>query len=76
MKNLSLKLEEEIFMETEIIVGKVNKNRNRYINEAIEFYNKLYRRKLLASQLRKESGLVAKDSLEVLKEFEAFINED
>ena len=76
MKNLSLKLEEEIFMETEIILGKVNKNRNRYINEAIEFYNKLYRRKLLASQLRKESGLVAKDSLEVLKEFEAFINED
>jgi hypothetical protein len=76
MKNLSLKLEEEIFMETEIIVGKVNKNRNRYINEAVEFYNKLYRRKLLATQLKKESGLVAKDSLEVLKEFERFIDED
>ncbi|MCF8284474.1 MAG: hypothetical protein K9I48_05810 [Sphingobacteriales bacterium] len=76
MKNLSLKLEEEIFMETDIIVGKVNKNRNRYINEAIEFYNKLYRRKLLAAQLKKESGLVAKDSLEVLKEFERFIDED
>ncbi len=76
MKNLSLKLEEEIFMETEIIVGKVNKNRNRYINEAIEFYNKLYRRKLLAIQLKKESGIVVKDSLEVLKEFERFIDED
>ena len=76
MKNLSLKLEEEIFMESEIIVGKVNKNRNRYINEAVEFYNKLYRRKLLATQLKKESGLVAKDSLEVLKEFERFIDED
>jgi hypothetical protein len=76
MKNLSLKLEEEIFMETERIVGKVNKNRNRYINEALEFYNRLYRRKLLAVQLHKESNLVSKDSMEVLAEFEQFLDEN
>ncbi|HRG10542.1 MAG TPA: hypothetical protein PLJ08_18345 [Cyclobacteriaceae bacterium] len=76
MKNLSLKLEDEIFQETEKIVLKVNKNRNRYINEAIEFYNRLHKRRLLSKQLSKESKMVANDSLEVLAEFEKLHNED
>jgi len=76
MKNLSLKLEDDIFQETEKIVTKVKKNRNRYINEAIEFYNRLHRRRLLSKQLNKESKIVAKDSLEVLAEFEKLSDED
>ncbi len=76
MKNLSLKLEDEIFKETEKIVLKVNKNRNRYINEAIEFYNRLHKRGLLSKQLSKESKMVANDSLEILAEFEKLHNED
>ncbi|HCZ35846.1 MAG TPA: hypothetical protein DHV26_07950 [Cytophagales bacterium] len=76
MKNLSLKLEDEIFQETEKIVLKVNKNRNRYINEAIEFYNRLHKRRLLSKQLSKESKMLANDSLEVLAEFEKLHNED
>jgi len=76
MKNLSLKLEDDIFQETEKIVTKVKKNRNRYINEAIEFYNRLHRRKLLAKQLSKESKIVAKDSMVVLAEFEKLNDED
>lgn len=76
MKNLSLKLEDDIFKETEKIITKVKKNRNRYINEAIEFYNRLHRRRLLSKQLSKESKIVAKDSLEVLAEFEKLNNED
>lgn len=76
MKNLSLKLEDDIFQETEKIVIKVKKNRNRYINEAIELYNRLHKRKLLSKQLSKESKIVSKDSLEVLAEFEKLIDED
>jgi len=76
MKNLSLKLEDNIFIETEDIVSKVKKSRNRYINDAIEFYNKVNRRKLLSKKLNKESKLVAEDSLEVLAEFERFERED
>lgn len=76
MKNLSLKLEDDIFLETEKILTKVKKNRNRYINEAIEFYNRLHRRRLLAKQLSKESKIVAMDSLEVLAEFEKLNDED
>lgn len=76
MKNLSLKLEDNIFQETENILAKVHKNRNRYINEALEFYNKLQKRRLLARQLDKESKLVAAESLAVLAEFEMLDNAD
>jgi predicted transcriptional regulator len=76
MKNLSLKLEDDIFQKTEKIVSKTKKNRNRYINEAIELYNRLHERKLLSQQLSKESKLVAKDSLGVLAEFEKLQHED
>ena len=76
MKNLSLKLEDGIFNETEKIVTKIKKNRNRYINDAIEFYNRLHKLRLLSKQLSRESKIVAKDSLEVLAEFEKLHDED
>jgi uncharacterized membrane protein YgaE (UPF0421/DUF939 family) len=76
MKNLSLKLEDDIFQETEKIVTEVKKNRNRYINEAIEFYNRLHRRKLLSTKLGKESKIGAQVSLEILAEFEKIHSED
>ena len=40
------------------------------MNEAINFYNKLWKRKLLKRVLARESALVAGDSLEVLHCFE------
>lgn len=70
MKNLSLKLGDNIFQKTEKIVAKVKKNRSRYINEPIEFYNRLHKRRLLSRQLSKESKIVSKDSMEILAEFE------
>ncbi len=75
MKNLSLKLEDKVFTETEQILGKLNKTRNRYINEALEYYNKVQKRKLLAQQLQKESKLVAASSMDVLKELEQLDDE-
>jgi hypothetical protein len=76
MKNLSLKLEEHIYSETEQIVGRLQKTRNRYINEALEFYNNYQKRRLLAEQLQKESLQIAADSMEVLREFEQLGYED
>ncbi len=70
MKTVSLKIDESIFSETEKILSLMNKPRNRYINEAIGYYNKLQKTKILESKLRKESELVKSDSLSVLKEFE------
>ena len=75
MKNLSLKMDDIVFLETERITAKISKNRNRYINEAVEFYNLLQKRKLISRQLQKESKLVQEESLKVLAEFEKLHDE-
>jgi predicted transcriptional regulator len=70
MKAISLKLDDSVFAETEIILDTINIPRNRYINEALAHYNTMQRNKILEEKLRKESALVQKDSLTVLEEFE------
>ena len=70
MKTVSLKIDEAIFGETEKILSKIKKPRNRYINDALDFYNRLQRRAILEDKLKKESDLVKADSMAVLKDFE------
>jgi len=70
MKTVSLKIDDSIFVETEKLLSRINKSRNRYINEALEYYNRLQRRIILEKRLKSESALVKKDSLTVLKDFE------
>ena len=70
MKNVSLKIDDSIFGETEKILSRIKKPRNRYINEAIEYYNRLQKRLLLEKRLKEESKLVKDDSMNILKEFE------
>lgn len=70
-KALSLKLQEDIFQDTEAMRKKVNLPRNTYINKAVDFFNQMNRKRMLKKQLAKESKLVEASSLEVLKEFEA-----
>ena len=70
MKTVSLKIDDSIFGETEKILSKIKKPRNRYINDAIEYYNRVQKRALLEKKLKKESDLVKADSMEVLKDFE------
>ena len=76
MKTVSLKIDDSIFGETEVILSKIKKPRNRYINEAIEYYNKLQNRKILESKLKRESVLVKADSLSILREFDEVENAD
>ena len=76
MKNLSLKLDDEIFLETEKVVEKLGTTRNRYINEALEIYNRYYNRKMLRDQLVKESLAAYGSSRDVLDEYERLIDED
>jgi hypothetical protein len=75
MKNLSLKLDDEIYNEAEKITSKLKLARNRYINEAVNVYNLFNKRRLLKKQLEKESKLTQKDALEILHEFEKLIDE-
>ena len=74
-KVLSLKLQEEVFRETEEILQRLRKPRNAYINEAINLYNKLWKRRVLKEALVQDSALVAEDSLEVLEVFEQLEDE-
>ncbi|NEN22645.1 hypothetical protein G3O08_03885 [Cryomorpha ignava] len=71
MKSISVKLHEPILKETEKILDHLKISRNKYINDAMEFYNKYQKRKRIEEQLTKESKLVAADSMNVVKEFEA-----
>ena len=70
MKTVSLKIDDSIFVETERILSRIRKPRNRYINEAIEYYNRFQKRTLLEKRLKSESDLVKKDSMIVLNDFE------
>jgi hypothetical protein len=70
MKTISLKIDDSIFGETEKILSSKKIPRNRYINEAIEFYNKAQKRQILEEKLKAESNLVKDDSMNVLMDFE------
>ena len=76
MKTLSLKLDEDIFNDAEIITSKLKIARNRYINDAVKIYNQFNKRRLLKLQLEKESKLTRKESMEILKEFEKIVDEN
>ena len=69
-------MDDSIFSETEKIVTKIKKNRNRYINEAVDFYNILQKRKILSNQLQKESKIVQEESMKILAEFEKLQDEN
>ncbi len=75
MKNLSLKLDDKTFEETEKIVSRLHVNRNRYINKAVHFFNTLHKKRILSKQLELESKLVQNESLKVLEEFEQLEDE-
>lgn len=76
MKTLSLKLDDAVFDETEKVLEQMKISRNRYINEALVFFNKVQKRKLLAETLAAESRLVGLDSMEILKEFDQLEEND
>jgi len=75
MKSISLKLKDHIFDETESLLEHLKTSRNKYINEAVKYYNDFHKRKLLEEQIAKESRLVSEDSMEVLSQFESLEDE-
>ena len=70
MKSLSLKIEDSIINETDELIKDIKISRNQYINQAIAYYNNIKKKNKIEKQLRDSSKLVAKNSMEVLKEFE------
>lgn len=70
MKTVSLKIDDSIFGETENILSRIKISRNRYINDAIEYYNMVQKRQILEKRLKRDSDLVKNESLSVLGDFE------
>jgi hypothetical protein len=75
MKTLSLKLDENIFEETEEMVRLKGVARNRYINEALDFYNRFQKRKKLANAFKTASLSVRDSSMLINEEFDRLIDE-
>lgn len=76
MKTLSLKLDDIVYEETEQLLEKIKKPRNRYINEALQYYNRIQKRKIISQMLTVESKLVSEESMNVLNEFETLDEDD
>ncbi|MCJ0742780.1 hypothetical protein [Pedobacter montanisoli] len=76
MKTLSLKLDDDIFNETEEVTGMLKIARNRYINEALKVFNEYQKRKLLKHKLLQESKVAYGNSLDILEEFERILDAD
>lgn len=74
-KALSLKLQDSVFEDVEAILKDIGKPRNRYINEALVFYNRLIRRKQLKAKLIDESNLLKGNSMSILHELEEIEDE-
>jgi len=74
-KIISLEIDELIYEETESILLNSQKPRNRYINEALKYYNYIQKRLMLENVLQQESKAVYASSLEVLKELEEIDDE-
>jgi hypothetical protein len=58
MKTVSLKIDDSIFGETEKILSCIKKSRNRYINEAIEFYNRTHQQSYAQLQPTSQKMLI------------------
>jgi len=54
MKTVTLEIDDNNFLEIENILSTLNKPRNRYINEAIEYYNEFQKRTLQQKKLESE----------------------
>ena len=70
MITIRVKIKDDNFQAMEKMLEKVEKSRNDYMSDAIDFYNKYQRRLWLEKQFAYESSLVAESSMEVLKEME------
>ncbi len=70
MKTLSLKLDDFVYQETEELLEKIKKPRNRYINEALHYYNRIQKKRIIEKLLQAESKMVGDESMRVLREFE------
>lgn len=70
MKTLSFKLEDSVYRETEQVREIMKVSRDSYMNDALRYYNRVQKRKIIPKLLVLESKAVSDESMKVLNEFE------
>jgi hypothetical protein len=70
MKTVSFKIKDSIFEETERILSRIKEPRNRYLNEALEYYNRFQKRLILGVKSKNEPDNAKTDSLTLLEDFD------
>ena len=69
-KALSLKMDDQIFEETEHILKKIHVPRNAYINQAVRFYTRFQKKLLARKKLKKDVRILKTETQKFIKEFE------
>jgi metal-responsive CopG/Arc/MetJ family transcriptional regulator len=69
-KAISLKIEDQIFHKTEELISELKISRNKYINDALENYNRMKEKEKINALLVKASILVRDNNIEVMQDFE------
>lgn len=65
-KLISLKMDEKLLRDTEMMVSKLGISRNKYINDAVIAYTKAQKRAELETQIKRASLNVRENSIEIL----------
>lgn len=78
MKSILLKIDDELFRETEERVKELKISRNSYIKKAMKMCNKWLKDKSIENQLRKESLMIRNESYDqdLIREFQEASLED
>ena len=72
MKSILLKLDDDLFAETEEQVKELKTSRSNYLKTALKAYNNLIKRKRLETQIKKEIALLKENNFdqELLNDFD------
>jgi metal-responsive CopG/Arc/MetJ family transcriptional regulator len=72
MKSILLKLDDDLFEETEEQVKELKTSRSNYLKTALKAYNNLIKRKRLETQIKKEIALLKENNFdqELLNDFD------
>ncbi len=72
MKSILLKLDDDLFEETEEQVKELKTSRSNYLKTALKAYNNLIKRKRVETQIKKEIALFKENNFdqELLNDFD------
>lgn len=70
MKTIRVKILDDVYQETEKMLEKVDKSRNDYMSDAIDFYNKYQRQLWLEKEFTSDTALAGEDSVEMARDLE------